>query len=72
MSGHAERHTDVPQGGGRGPSTIDVTWDGGDTDRVELARWIATGGDVLAPLLDPKVFKTAHVGEYGAHIAWGG
>lgn len=54
-----------------GTSTIDVTWDGGDTDRVELARWIATGGDVLAPLLDPKVFKTAHVGKYGAHIAWG-
>jgi hypothetical protein len=30
------------------PSAIAVTWDGGDTDRIELTGWIATDGDILA------------------------
>ena len=53
------------------PSAITVTWKGGGTDHIELAGWVATGGDILAPLLDPKMFKTARVGEYGAMVAWG-
>jgi hypothetical protein len=53
-----------------GPSKVTVTWKGGGTDHVELVGWIATGGDILAPLLEPKVFKTAHVGLYGAMVAW--
>ena len=36
-----------------GPSAIEVTWKGGETDRIELAGWIGTGDDVLAPLRDP-------------------
>jgi hypothetical protein len=53
-----------------GPSKVVVTWKGGGTDNVELVGWIATGGDVLASLRDPKVFNTAHVGLYGAMVAW--
>lgn len=53
------------------PSKLTVSWKDGSTDRVELVGWIATGGDILAPLHDPKVFKTAHVGLYGAMVAWG-
>lgn len=53
-----------------GPSSIEVTWKGGGTDRIELTGWIGAGDDILAPLRDPKVFKTAHVGLHGAHVAW--
>ena len=53
-----------------GPSAVEVTWKGGDTDRIELAGWIGTGDDVLAPLRDPAVFKTARVGLYGSMVAW--
>jgi hypothetical protein len=50
---------------------IEVTWKGGGTDRIELAGWIFTGGQTLAPLRNPEVFRTAHVGLYGAMVAWG-
>jgi hypothetical protein len=53
-----------------GPSKVTVTWKDGGTDHVELVGWISTGGDVLARLRDPKVFRTAHVGLYGAMVAW--
>ena len=53
-----------------GPFAIEVTWKGGGTDRIELAGWIGTGNDILAPLRAPKVFETARVGLYGAHVAW--
>jgi hypothetical protein len=54
-----------------GPSAIEVTWKGGSTDHIELAGWIATGGDILAALRDPALFKTALVGEHGAMVIWG-
>ena len=53
-----------------GPSEIEVIWKGGGIDRIELAAWIATGDDILAPLRDPAVFKTARVGLYGSMVAW--
>jgi hypothetical protein len=49
-----------------------VSWkSGGDHHRIELAGWIATGGETLAPLADPAMFATAHVAEHGRAIAWG-
>lgn len=39
-------------------------------DTVDLTGWVATGGDVLAPLRDPSVFARARVENYGAAIAW--
>ena len=54
-----------------GPSAVEVTWKGGSKDHIELAGWIATGGDILAALRDPALFKTALVGEFGAMVAWG-
>ncbi|MDQ3560850.1 MAG: hypothetical protein M3453_17040, partial [Pseudomonadota bacterium] len=38
---------------------------------MNLAGWIATGGDILAPLRNPETFNTARVAEHGAAIAWG-
>lgn len=40
--------------------------------RADLAGWIATGGELLAALADPKVFATAHVAEWGTAIGWAG
>lgn len=40
--------------------------------RADLTGWIATGGELLAPLSDPKVFATAFLAEYGSAIAWEG
>jgi hypothetical protein len=38
--------------------------------RVDLSGWVATGGDVLAPLRDLKLFNQATVGNYGASVTW--
>jgi hypothetical protein len=53
-----------------GPSRLTVTWKGGGTDAVDLTGWIATGDNILRPLLDEKIFKTARIGEYGRMVAW--
>ena len=37
-------------------------------DMVNLLGWIATGGEILAPLMVPTVFRKASVGNYGAAI----
>ena len=39
-------------------------------DVVDLTGWVATGGDILAPLRDPSVFARARVENYGAAVAW--
>jgi hypothetical protein len=52
------------------PGALRITWKGGGTDEVNLAGWIATGGEILAPLNDPAVFKCARPDEYGAAVAW--
>ncbi|MCP1540171.1 hypothetical protein [Methylorubrum extorquens] len=54
-----------------GPTILGVTWSDGPSDRVDLAGWIATGGEALAPLKDAAVFATARPGDYGASVEWG-
>ncbi len=54
-----------------GPMTLRVRWRGVRApDLADLTGWIATGGPVLAPLLDPAVFARARVENHGAAIAW--
>ena len=54
-----------------GPSTVRVRWKGQrSADAVDLAGWIATGGEVLAPLKEPDVFTRAEVGGYGSAVEW--
>lgn len=52
-------------------STIKVKWKDRSSDRIDLSGWIATGGEMLAPLRDVDVFKNPRVEEYGSSIAWG-
>jgi len=54
-----------------GPATVSVEWRDGGSDRVDLIGWIATGGELLAPLKDPAVFKTVGVGNFGTALFWG-
>lgn len=54
-----------------GPTVLGVTWRDGPSDRVDLAGWIATGGDILAPLKDEATFATARLGDFGAAVEWG-
>jgi hypothetical protein len=57
--------------GAIGASVIKVKWKDRTSDRVDLSGWIATGGDILAPLQEIEVFDSPRVSEYGASIAWG-
>jgi hypothetical protein len=54
----------------RGPTTLRIKWRHGTTSDVDLAGWIATGGEVLARLGDHDVFDKARVADFGAAIAW--
>ena len=54
-----------------GSAEIFVTWADGAVEKVNLAGWIATGGNILAPLESDAVFNTARLGDYGASIEWG-
>jgi hypothetical protein len=54
------------------PGVLRVKWKDRSADRVDLSGWIATGGDVLAPLRDGDLFKSPRVSDYGASVAWGG
>ncbi|WP_413992954.1 hypothetical protein ACMDCR_13140 [Labrys okinawensis] len=54
-----------------GPLTVSVTWKSGGTAQINLAGWIATGGDLLAALNTGSLFGSAHAAEYGTSIAWG-
>lgn len=53
-----------------GPTRLRIKWKHGRTDDVELAGWIATGGDILAGLNDPALFARAAPADYGSAIAW--
>ncbi|HWP14274.1 MAG TPA: hypothetical protein VNM46_01475 [Xanthobacteraceae bacterium] len=57
--------------GSSGAGVITVKWKDRTSDRVDLSGWIATGGDILAPLRDEEIFGSPRVSEYGASIAWG-
>lgn len=53
------------------PSSLTVRWRGRrGADTVNLTGWIATGGDILAPLRDGQTFSQAHVSSYGAAVSW--
>jgi hypothetical protein len=53
------------------PMILRIRWRGvWKAEVVDLTGWIATGGEVLAPLLDPVVFAQARVENYGAAVAW--
>jgi hypothetical protein len=54
----------------RGPTTLRIKWRRGTTNEVDLAGWIATGGEILARLADHDVFDMARIADYGAAIAW--
>ncbi|TDR94277.1 hypothetical protein [Enterovirga rhinocerotis] len=59
-----------------GGKVLTVTWrnivwpDGGKRKAVDLDGWIATGGEILAPLNRREVFERAAVGEHGASVTW--
>ena len=54
-----------------GPLTLRIRWRGKRvTDTVNLSGWIATGGDILAPLRDPRVFARVEISSYGAAVTW--
>src|SRR5262245_45570372 len=51
--------------------TLRIRWRGvRAADVVDLTGWVATGGDILAPLRDPSVFARARVDNYGGAVAW--
>jgi len=54
----------------RGPTTLRIKWRRGTANDVDLAGWIATGGEILARLGRQSVFDKARVADYGAAIAW--
>ena len=51
-------------------TTLSVAWEGGDTDTVDLAGWIARGGPAFRALRDRATFHTADVADYGFAIRW--
>lgn len=54
-----------------GTGRLSVKWRGkARRDMVNLLGWIATGGEILAPLMVPTIFGKASVGNYGAAIVW--
>lgn len=54
-----------------GPSRLRVRWRGKRaTHPVNLAGWIATGGELLAPLKDSSLFQRAKVASHGGAVAW--
>jgi len=53
------------------PATLRLRWRGKRAgDSVDLTGWIATGGEILAPLRDASIFANATVGHYGAAVVW--
>ena len=54
-----------------GTGRLAVKWrDKTRKDTVNLLGWIATGGEILAPLMEPTIFSKAAVGNYGTAIVW--
>jgi len=54
----------------RGPTTLRIKWRHGSSDDIDLAGWIATGGDILGPLNNRGNFGKARIADYGAAVAW--
>jgi hypothetical protein len=53
-----------------GATTLKIKWRRGLTDSVDLAGWIAGGGDILVALQEPALFRKPRVADYGAAVAW--
>ena len=49
---------------------LHIKWKQGSIDQVELAGWIAAGGEILSALIEPAVFATAKIADYGSSVAW--
>jgi hypothetical protein len=54
----------------RGPTTLRIKWRRGPSGDVDLAGWIATGGDILARLNNPDLFRKARIADYGSAVTW--
>src|SRR6516162_7792876 len=54
----------------RKPTTARIKWRRGRSDDIDLAGWIATGGEILAQLNNPDLFGKARIADYGAAVAW--
>ncbi|MDL2410456.1 DUF4160 domain-containing protein [Rhizobium calliandrae] len=52
--------------------TLDIQWKDAPASAANLVGWIAMGGELLAPLKSPEVWKTATVTDYGATVEWVG
>jgi hypothetical protein len=53
----------------RKPATLRIKWRSGRSEDIDLAGWIATGGDILARL-NSDLFGKARIADYGAAVAW--
>lgn len=54
-----------------GASALRIRWKGKRAyDAIELIGWIATGGDVLAPLRNAATFAKVAPSDYGAAVSW--
>ncbi|HEY7243781.1 MAG TPA: hypothetical protein VH678_07845 [Xanthobacteraceae bacterium] len=54
----------------RRPTTLRIKWRSGRSVDIDLAGWIATGGDILAPLNNSALFAKARIADYGAAVTW--
>jgi hypothetical protein len=52
----------------QGPSSLELRWSDGETVVVDLASVLEKRA--FMPLADPKLFKTASLGDWGHSIAW--
>ncbi|AMD58641.1 hypothetical protein N5K21_10840 [Rhizobium pusense] len=54
------------------PSSLTIDWADGRRSTANLTGWIATGGELLAPLRSAGIWETAKVTDYGASVEWEG
>lgn len=50
------------------PSFLELHWSGGDEARVDLSHLFSDRA--FRALADPKVFKTARIGDWGHSVVW--
>lgn len=53
-------------------TSLRLLWRDGTETTVDLAGWIASGGDILQPLADPGIFARATLSQHGAGVTWDG
>ncbi|MCZ7865217.1 hypothetical protein CFBP5507_23425 [Agrobacterium salinitolerans] len=51
---------------------LTVEWADGGQSSADLTGWIATCGELLAPLLSEDIWKTATIADFGASVEWDG